>query len=60
MHREEVADSTLDEMLAAARAIMPRAYVPYSHFHVGAALLNEDGLSATLRGFEIATFLLYP
>ena len=39
----EVDDATLDEMLAAARAIMPRAYVPYSGFHVGAAVLNEDG-----------------
>jgi cytidine deaminase len=39
----EVDDATLDEMLRAARAIMSRAYVPYSGFHVGAALLNEDG-----------------
>ena len=39
----EVDDSTLDQMLQAARVIMPRAYVPYSHFHVGAAVLNEDG-----------------
>lgn len=39
----EVDDATLEEMIAAARAIMPRAYVPYSGFHVGAAVLNEDG-----------------
>jgi cytidine deaminase len=39
----EIEDATLDEMLAAARAIMPRAHVPYSHFQVGAAVLNEDG-----------------
>jgi cytidine deaminase len=39
----KVDDATLDEMLRAAREIMPRAYVPYSGFHVGAALLNEDG-----------------
>jgi cytidine deaminase len=38
----EIEDATLEEMLRAARAIMPRAYVPYSGFHVGAALLNED------------------
>jgi cytidine deaminase len=43
----EVDDAKLDEMLGAARAMMPRAYVPYSGFHVGAALLNEDG---TIRG----------
>jgi cytidine deaminase len=39
----EIEDATLEEMLRAARAIMSRAYVPYSGFHVGAALLNEDG-----------------
>jgi homotetrameric cytidine deaminase len=39
----QIDDSQLDEMLSAARAIMPSAYVPYSGFHVGAALLNEDG-----------------
>ena len=39
----EVEDATLDEMLAAARAIMPRAHAPYSRFRVGAAVLNEDG-----------------
>jgi cytidine deaminase len=39
----EIEDATLEEMLRAARAIMPRAYVPYSGFRVGAALLNEDG-----------------
>ncbi len=39
----EVDEAKLDEMLGAARAIMPRAYVPYSGFHVGVALLNEDG-----------------
>jgi len=42
----EIDDATLDAMLRAAREIMPRAYVPYSGFHVGAALLNED---ATIR-----------
>jgi cytidine deaminase len=41
--KPDVEDATLDEMLAAARAIMPDAYVPYSHFRVGAAVLNEDG-----------------
>src|SRR4026209_760902 len=39
----QIDDATLDEMLRAAREIMPRAYVPYSGFPVGAALLNEDG-----------------
>ncbi len=32
-----------DAMLAAARAAMDRAYAPYSHFQVGAAVLDENG-----------------
>jgi cytidine deaminase len=39
----EVDDGTLESMLETARAQLPRAYAPYSGFHVGAALLNEDG-----------------
>jgi len=36
--------SPIDEKLfAAAEAIRPRAHVPYSHFHVGAAILADDG-----------------
>ena len=30
-------------MLAAANAAMERAHAPYSHFHVGAAVLDTDG-----------------
>lgn len=32
-----------DAMLAAARAAMDRAYAPYSNFHVGAAVLDDQG-----------------
>ena len=32
-----------DAMLAAARAAMDKAYAPYSKFHVGAAVLDENG-----------------
>ncbi|HET9673010.1 MAG TPA: cytidine deaminase [Actinomycetota bacterium] len=39
----EVDQATLDGMLRSAREQLPRAYAPYSGFHVGAALLNEDG-----------------
>lgn len=33
-------EKTLVEL---AFSMLPRAYAPYSHFHVGAALLGEDG-----------------
>ncbi len=32
-----------DELLAAARAVRERAHAPYSHFAVGAAVLDEQG-----------------
>lgn len=32
-----------DAMLATARAAMDKAYAPYSRFHVGAAVLDENG-----------------
>jgi cytidine deaminase len=54
----EIEDATLEEMLRAARAIMPRAYVPYSGFHVGAALLNEDGAIRSGVNVENASYPL--
>ncbi|WVQ85401.1 cytidine deaminase [Cryptococcus sp. DSM 104549] len=35
--------SILDELFSAAIKYRDRAYAPYSKFHVGAALLGEDG-----------------
>lgn len=31
------------ELLAIADAVSERAYAPYSHFHVGCAVLTRDG-----------------
>lgn len=39
----EVDDAKLDELVGSARAALPKAYAPYSGFHVGAALLTDDG-----------------
>jgi cytidine deaminase len=35
--------SLLDAMFAAAKAAQAKAYVPYSRFRVGAAVLGDDG-----------------
>jgi cytidine deaminase len=43
----EVDSATLDRLRAAALDAASRAYAPYSHFFVGAALLFDDGTIAT-------------
>jgi cytidine deaminase len=35
--------TTWDDLLSAANGVMRRAYVPYSHYPVGAAALVDDG-----------------
>ena len=47
---------TTEELCAAARRMLPMAYVPYSHFPVGAALECEDGTVFTGCNIENAAY----
>lgn len=46
----------IPEMIRRAFSALPFAYVPYSHFKVGAALLTEDGEVYTGCNIENAAF----
>ena len=47
---------SLDELKAAAVTMLDRAYCPYSHFPVGAALLCRDGTVFTGCNIENAAY----
>ena len=50
------AAATKDALRAAALSVMTRAYAPYSHFRVGAALATAGGKTFTGCNVENATY----
>lgn len=47
---------TKEQLLDAAREVLPQAYVPYSHFPVASAVLYRDGRVVTGVNVENASF----
>lgn len=51
-----MSETQVKEMVSAALAARERAYAPYSHFKVGAALLTDDGKIYSGCNVENASF----
>ena len=56
MERGQVDKEQIQELISAAIAQLERAYAPYSHFKVGAALLTEEGRIYTGCNIENAAY----
>ena len=56
MERGQVDKEQIQELISAAMAQLERAYAPYSHFTVGAALLTEEGRIYTGCNIENAAY----
>ena len=51
-----IGNDTIERLVLEARRAAEKAYAPYSNFHVGAALINEDGKIFTGVNVENASF----
>ena len=56
MTKETLAREVIEQLCETAVKMREKSYVPYSHFHVGAALLTDDGEIYTGCNIENASY----